>query len=252
MSGQSKGGGAEIMSKSLLVLGAGSDLASKVIEKEIFNYDQILAQYYKSEQRIKELQERFGEKIVPIQADFSNMESTEKFVEQLKQYKDIEGILHLAANKIKYNKIHKIEWEVVQEEINVQLRSIWLIINQVMGNMIKRKSGRIVFVLSSCTVNVPPRFLGSYTCCKYALLGLMKGLAAEYAEKGILVNAVSPGMMNTKFLEYIPEFVKEDTMNKNPLKRLTNAEDVLPVIELLLGEANTFITGQNIVISGGE
>lgn len=240
------------MSRSLLILGAGSNLAMEVVKSEAEKYDKIILQYYSSSERIDKLQASYGDKIVPFQVDFSDEMSTEQFVEKLKQYKDIESILHLAANKIVYNKAHKTAWEAVMKDMNIQLRSIWKVTNVTMGNMVKRKKGQIVMVLSSCTVNMPPRFLGGYTTCKYALLGFMKALSVEYAEKGIVVNAVSPGMMDTKFLENIPEFVKEDTMNKNPMKRLAKETDVVPMIVSLLSEENTYITGQNIVVSGGE
>lgn len=236
----------------MLILGASSNLASEVVKREVSKYDAILLQYCSSYERIEELRKLYGEKIVPIQADFADESSTEEFVCKIRDYKDVESILHLAANKINYSKIHKTSWENVKLDMDIQLRSIWKAINAVMGNMIKRKKGKIVMVLSSCTANTPPRFLGRYTTCKYALLGFMKALAAEYADKGIVVNAVSPGMMDTKFLENIPEFVKEDTVSKNPMGRLTNEKDVLPVIELLLSDDNTYITGQNIVITGGE
>ena len=249
---KSKGESAKVMSRCLLVLGAGSELALKVIEKEVGDYDRIIAHYYRSVEKIAELKEKFGEKIIPIQADFSSLESTERFVQELKKYTDIDSVLHLPANRIQYNKIYKTDWKAVQLELDVQLRSIWMVISRIMGNMIERKTGRIVFVLSSCTANVPPKFLGGYTTSKYALLGLMKALSSEYAEKGIMVNAVSPGMMDTKFLEFIPDFVKEDTKNKNPLKRFANPDDILAVIEMLLSDKNTFITGQNIIVNGGE
>lgn len=68
-------------------------------------------------------------------------------------------------------------------------------------NMAKKKYGRIVFMLTSCTINNPPKYQSSYVTVKYALLGLMKALAVEYADRGITVNGVSPDMMETKFFQ---------------------------------------------------
>ena len=63
-------------------------------------------------------------------------------------------------------------------------------------------------MLTSCTTNIPPKYLASYVTSKYALLGLVKALSNEYADKGIRINGISPSMIETKFLENIPLIYK--------------------------------------------
>ena len=79
----------------------------------------------------------------------------------------------------------------------------------------------------------------------------MRNLAAEYAPKGITVNAVSPDMMETKFLSELPELIKEQSANKNPLGRNIYVDEVIPTIEYLLSSGSDVVTGQNIGITGG-
>ena len=86
---------------------------------------------------------------------------------------------------------------------------------------------------------------------KYALLGLMRNLASEYAAKGVMVNAVSPDMMETKFLSGLPELILEQNAKKNPLGRNIHVEEVTPTIEYLLSSASDIVTGQNIGVTGG-
>lgn len=117
--------------------------------------------------------------------------------------------------------------------------------------MVKQKYGKIVLMLSAYLLGVPPKFQGPYITVKYALLGLMRNLAAEYASKRIMVNAVSPDMMETKFLSDLPDLVKEQSAKNNPLGRNIYVNEVVPSIEYLLSDASDVITGQNIGVTGG-
>ena len=88
-----------------------------------------------------------------------------------------------------------------------------------------------------------------YVVSKYALLGLTKALAAEYAEKGICVNALSPEMVETRFLSEIPELIVAAAAEKSRRDRILTVSEVLPAIEFLLSEASDTVNGQNLQIS---
>lgn len=118
--------------------------------------------------------------------------------------------------------------------------------------MSKSKYGRIIFLLSSNTIGKPAKYQSSYVTVKYALLGLMKALAAEYADKGITVNGVSPDMMETKFLSGIPDLIVEQNRENGPMGRNVYVEEILPMIQYMLSEEGASMTGQNIEISGGR
>jgi 3-oxoacyl-[acyl-carrier protein] reductase len=118
--------------------------------------------------------------------------------------------------------------------------------------MAAAKFGKIVFILSSVTLNVPPKALAEYTTIKYALLGLMKSLASEYADKKINVNSISPSMVETKFLSLINEKFIEISAQSNPLKRNAKVEDLNGILNLLFSNESDFINGINIPITGGS
>ena len=118
--------------------------------------------------------------------------------------------------------------------------------------MAKNKYGKVVVMLTSYTTNIPPKYLASYVTSKYALLGLIKALANEYADKGIRINGISPTMMDTKFLQSIPELiVKQNAMN-SPTGKNLSVEEVTPMFEFLLSDKSAAITGQNIAITNGN
>lgn len=106
-------------------------------------------------------------------------------------------------------------------------------------------------MLSSYVANVPSKFQSPCISTKYDLLGLMRNLAAEYSAKNIAVNAVSPDMMETKFLSNIPDLIIEQNAKNLPIGRNIKIEEVVPAFEYLLSESANVVMGQNICIGGG-
>ena len=239
--------------KVLLVTGASSDVGSELIRRVGQNYTKIWAHYKSSTDIIDELRTDLGEKLTPIQADFSDLESTSNLIQVINESGIIpDHIVHLSAQKARSLQFHKYTWESYQNEIDTSLRSITMILQAFIPRMTKNAYGKIVFILSAYLLGVPPKFQSPYITIKYALLGLMHNLAAEYASKGITVNAVSPDMMETKFLSEIPELIKEQSAKDNPLGRNIYVDEVVPTIEYLLSSGSDIVTGQNIGVTGGR
>lgn len=106
-------------------------------------------------------------------------------------------------------------------------------------------------MLTSSTLGIPPKYQAAYVSVKYMLLGLMKSLSAEYADKGITINGISPDMIETKFLTNIPDMVVQKNAQNSPIKRNLTLNDVIPAFEYLLSDAANAVTGQNLGITGG-
>lgn len=239
------------MNKTILILGASSDIGLALIQKIYKEYEIIIAHYYNENNQLNALKKVVGEKLYIVQADFNSEQDTEQFIKHVKDLGNPMHIVHLPATKIRNINFHKSDWNYVQEDINISLRSIYKIIGQFIKPMAKEKYGKIVFMLTSNTI-ITPKFMLDYTMVKYALLGFMKSLATEYADKAININAVSPSMIETKFLNNLPHMIIEKSADDNPLKRNADVMDIIPVIEFLLSDETAYITGQNIVISGGS
>lgn len=238
--------------KVLLVTGASSDVGAELIRHVGNNYTKVWAHYRSSSDIIDGLKSELGDKIIPVQADFSNLENTVSFINTIKETGDYpDHIVHLSAQKAYNLQFHKHSWESIQKEIDTSLRSITMILREFIPRMAKNNYGKIVFMLSAYLIGVPPKFQSSYVTVKYALLGLMKALATEYAAKGITVNAISPDMMETKFLTELPELIKEQSAKNNPLGRNLCVEEVVPTMEYLLSPGSDVVTGQNIGVTAG-
>lgn len=237
----------------LLVTGASSDVGSELIRRVGSNYSMIWAHYRSSIEIIDDLKADLGDKIMPIQADFSDVNSTENLIKVIKESGNIPyHIVHLSAPKAHTLQFHKNSWDSYQREIDTSLRSITMILQAFIPNMAKNNYGKIVFMLSAYLLGVPPKFQSPYITVKYALFGLMRNLAAEYATKGIMVNAVSPDMMETKFLSELPSLIKEQSAKNNPLGRNIYVNEVVPAIEYLLSPGSDLVTGQNIGVTAGN
>ena len=238
--------------KILLVTGASSDIGCALLKKIARNYDKVWAHYYKSSVVIQELKKELGNHIIPVQADFSDIGSTQKLIDEIKAQGDIlDHIVHLSAPKAHNLQFHKNIWDNYQNEIGISLRSITMILQSFILGMAGQRYGKVIFMLSAYLLDVPPKFQSPYITVKYALLGLMRNLAAEYASKGIVVNAVSPDMIETKFLSELSELVKEQSAKNNPMGRNIYVEEVVPTIEYLLSPGSDVVTGQNIGVTGG-
>ena len=238
--------------KVLLVTGASSDVGYTLIRNVYRDYDRIWAHYNNSDAIVNDLARQCENVVIPIQADFGDLESTRKLIDAINDTDDIPNhVVHLSAPKAKNLQFHKCGWDDYQNGIDTSLRSIVMILQAFIPIMAKKKYGKVVFMLSAYVIGVPPKFQSPYITVKYALMGLMRNLAAEYAGKGISVNSVSPDMMETKFLSDLPGLIIEQNRKNNPLGRNITIEEIVPSIKYLLSDGSAVVTGQNIGITGG-
>lgn len=239
--------------KILLITGASSDIGVNLINKVSKDFDYIIAHHNKDEKELLKIKEKLKDKLILVKGDFIEEQDTYQFVERVKATEKVPThIVHLPAGRCENMKFNKISWKKFQTDINIALRSLVIVLNTFLPQMAKNKEGKVVVMLSSYTTNIPPKYLASYVTSKYALLGLVKALANEYSNKGIKINGVSPSMIETKFLENIPELiVNQNAMNSPTGKNLT-VDDVIPTIKFLLSEESNSITGQNIAITNGN
>jgi 3-oxoacyl-[acyl-carrier protein] reductase len=240
------------MRNIILIIGASSDIGINLImnlEEECL----VIAHYNTSNEKLLQLEGRISNKLETVKANLASEDEIENLLNKIESdYGVPNKIIHIAASKLENIRFKDVVWEDFEKGINISFKSLVIILKRFLPKLAKEKGGNVVVILSSSIFGVPPKFLSHYTTIKYALLGLVKSLASEYADKRIRINAVSPSMIETKFLSNINEKSIEISANNNPLKRNATPTDIVPVVKFLLSDEASFINGTNIPITAGE
>ena len=137
-----------------------------------------------------------------------------------------------------------------QRVLSVNLFGSFCMIKSVLEHMIERGSGRIVNI-SSVTGETGNVGQANYAASKAGLFALTKTLAMELARRGITVNAVAPGFIETEMVASMPEGALAKYIEHIPVRRIGTPEDVANVVEFLLGDASSYITGATYSVTGG-
>ena len=233
----------------LLLTGGSSDLALEFLRSLPPGPQRVLVHYRRSIDKILALKaERADLDLVPLQADFSRADQVAALIAAVRAAgASPDRIVHFAAPKARTLYFRQSRWEDFESELDVQLRSIVMILREFLPEMAGRDRGRVVFVLSSYTLEAPPLAASPYVTAKHALLGLMKSLAVEYARSGVTVNAVSPELMMTSFLEELPPRMVDFLGSKAVL----SPRDVAPVLRSLLSADAASTSGTTVRIPAG-
>ncbi len=241
------------MSKDIvLIIGASSDIGLDLI-KNINEECLILAHYNSSDEKLLEVSKKIDNKIIMLQANLLLEDDILSMINNIEENYGIPNkIIHLAASRVENIRFKDVSWNDFEKDISVSLKSSVLILNRFLPKLAKEKRGKVILMLSSYVLGVPPKALAHYTTIKYAMLGLLKSLASEYSDKNIQINAISPSMVETKFLDNINEKFVELSAYNHPLKRNARVEDITPIIKMLISNDSDYMNGINIPITGGS
>ena len=241
--------------ESLLITGASSDIGLAFARRVLSQPDGpvVLAHSHTGEARVQGLAEEFEDRVHLLKADFHDAAAIKTMASEiLANFGAPTGVVHLPALRLRYERFTKFDWERFDLDMAVQVRSAGLLLQLLLPRMSKLPRSKVLFVLSSVTHGMPPKFMSMYTVVKYAQLGLMRALAAEYASTGVRVNAISPGMVETQFLQEIAEVAVTMSAGSHPLGRNAVPDDLLGAMEFLLSAGADYITGVDLPVTGGS
>lgn len=139
------------------------------------------------------------------------------------------------------------DWDRV---LDVNLKSVFNCTRSVIRGMIKERSGRIVNI-SSVVGQIGNIGQANYSASKAGIMGFTKTVAREVASRGVTVNAVAPGFIETEMTAVLPEKVRENFLRQIPMGRMGQPEEVADVVHWLCSSAASYVTGQVIHVSGG-
>jgi len=139
------------------------------------------------------------------------------------------------------------EWDLV---LNLNLSGAFRCIQAVLPGMMRNRWGRIINI-SSVVGQAGAAGQANYAASKAGLIGLTKTLAQEMGSRGITVNAVAPGYIETDMTKVLPEEVKAKILAQVPLERIGKPEDVAAAVKFLASEDAGYITGHVLAVNGG-
>ncbi len=192
----------------------------------------------------------FGVRVHESPADLAESGSAERCAEACAGA--LGAIHHLVANAgVTHDqlliRLKPADWDRV---IATNLTSAYALCHAVIGGMIRARYGRIVFISSISGLMGNPG-QSAYAASKAGLIGLARSLAREVGSRGITVNVVAPGLVETDMVRAMPEKAREAMLAHIPLGRLGTPEEVAGAVSFLLAPSGAYLTGAVLNVSGG-
>lgn len=213
----------------------------------------IVINYRNSDKEAEELKcilEEKGVKVLAVKCDISNFEDSKNLMDKCKEVFGKIDILVNNAGITKDTLIMRMKEEDFDNVIDVNLKGTFNCAKHASAIMLKQRFGKIINMTSVVGIAGNAGQV-NYAASKAGVIGLTKSLAKELGSRGITVNAVAPGFINTDMTASLSEKVKEEASKNIPLKRLGDPEDVANLVGFLASDAANYITGQVINVDGG-
>ena len=239
--------------KKALVTGASRGIGRAIALARAAEGADVVVNYAGSEAAAKEVAaeiEAMGRKAVVVQADISSNEAATAMVDEVvKEFGRID-ILVNNAGITRDGLLMRMSEEDFSDVIDVNLKGTFHCIRFASRQMMKQRSGKIINLASVVGISGNAGQV-NYAASKAGIIGMTKSAAKELASRGITVNAVAPGFIETEMTEVLSDKLKEEMRGQIPLARMGQPEDVAKAVALLASEHASYITGQVLQVDGG-
>jgi acetoacetyl-CoA reductase len=236
------------MSKVALVTGGTRGIGAPIAQALKDKGYTVVVTYHSNEDAAKKFQNET--QIPAYQWDISNFEACQKGIEEVVNNHGPIDVLVNNGGITRDNFLHRQSTDHWNNVINTNLTSCFNMTRGVIESMRERGFGRIINISS---VNALKGQIGqaNYCASKAGIIGFTKALALENAKKGITVNAIAPGYIDTEMVRAISGPVLEQIINTIPLGRLGQAEEIARAVIFLADDHAGYITGETLNINGG-
>ncbi|MBU3107281.1 3-oxoacyl-[acyl-carrier-protein] reductase [Clostridium gasigenes] len=212
----------------------------------VINYRSSEEEAISLEKELKEL----GVEVLVVKADISNFNDANNLILMAKERFGSVDILVNNAGITRDGLVMRMKEEDFDRVIEVNLKGVFNCIRAVTPIMVKQKSGKVINMASVVGITGNAGQL-NYCAAKAGVIGMTKSLAREVGSRGINVNAIAPGFIQTDMTNELGEKAKDAVMANIPLKRFGNVSDVAELAAFLASESASYITGQIISVDGG-
>jgi 3-oxoacyl-[acyl-carrier protein] reductase len=191
-----------------------------------------------------------GRKISVFAGDLADADQAGALIEQtMAEFGRIDALINNAGitRDTLVMRMSEDDWDAV---LSTNLKGAFLCSKAAIRPMLRQRSGRIVNITSVVGL-VGNAGQANYASAKAGLIGLTKSIAKEVGSRGITVNAVAPGFIETRLTEVLPEELKETLLKQTPLGRFGSPEDVAGAVSFLVSDSAAFVTGHVLTVDGG-
>ena len=238
--------------KHILITGANGGIGFEVVKLLAEQRANLTLLYHKNSQQLENFETPGTNLLHLYKVDLANEKELDKTISSILENHPIDIFIHSPAYPIQHKDITNTAWNDFQKQFDLQTKSFLQISKLIIPHMKSQKFGKIISILTSYVVGKPPNGITDYVVGKYSLLGLTKCMAAELGSFGIRANSVSPSIVNTPLTDPLPSKLKEITKSQIPLEnRLAEPSEVAEVVLFLCGDGSNYITGENILVTGG-
>lgn len=244
------------MERHVAVVTGGTGGIGSAICRRLADDYQVIAQYFKNgdhqvARNWQATQKGMGYDVDIFYADVTKFSDCEKMIDSIVERYGRLDILINNAGITKDSSLKKMTCQQWQQVIDANLTSVFNMTRNVLPIMLENHYGRIVSISS---INGRKGQFGqsNYAASKAALFGFSKSLAQEIADKGITVNTISPGYIDTPMLAGLSQEILNSIIAKIPMGRLGRPDEVAAAVAFFVSSDAEFITGANLDINGGQ
>lgn len=239
------------MGKVIIVTGGTKGIGRAITLELLKNSDIVYALYKNDEANANKLKESVkSENLFVEKCDVcDNLQISKLFDKIIKKHKTIDALINNAGISL-VKTLNDTSYDEWQKVINTNLTSVYNTTKAVYDQMVSQKSGKIINITSmwgevgaSCEV--------AYSASKAGIIGFTKALSKELGPSNIMVNAVSPGFIDTNMNSHLSKEDIDSIILDTPLERCGTPKDVADVVSFLVSDKASFITGQVIGVNGG-
>ena len=199
------------------------------------------------------ISKQFTENKINGQGMILNVTDDNNIAELMKNINEKYGTVDILINNAgitRDNILIRMKQEEWDEIIRTNLTSVFKMSKAVLRGMMKKKAGRIISI-ASVVGSMGNSGQANYAAAKAGIMGFTKSLAREVGSRGITVNTVAPGFIQTDMTDNLPDEQKEVLTSQIPMGRLGSVEEIAQAVLFLAGDGSSYITAQTLHVNGG-